>query len=129
MFCGSCPTLILTCQIKTMEVSNRQKYYLTNVNFLLMLLTCAIFRSLGDLFVDGKVIRRPQYDYSDRQQNTRTRSRPRNDRRRERIQNVDRAPIQTQRPNWAQDNAQATQQPMSMNNPTTRTQGDNSDAM
>ncbi|CAO2821985.1 unnamed protein product [Amaranthus hypochondriacus] len=76
----------------------------------------------GDLFVEGKVIRRPQYDYSDRQQNTRTRSRPRNDRRRERIQNVGRPPIQTQRPNWAQDNAQTTQQPMSMNNPTTQTQ-------
>ncbi|XP_074307105.1 multiple organellar RNA editing factor 3, mitochondrial [Silene latifolia] len=35
----------------------------------------------GDLFVDGKVIRRPEYDFSERQTNPRHRPRPRQDRR------------------------------------------------
>ncbi|KAK7387930.1 hypothetical protein VNO78_22729 [Psophocarpus tetragonolobus] len=39
----------------------------------------------GDLFVDGKVIPRPQYRYSERQP-SRNRSRPRHDRRRETMQ-------------------------------------------
>lgn len=42
----------------------------------------------GDLFVDGKVIPRPQYRYAERQ-STRSRPRPRYDRRRETMQ-VDR---------------------------------------
>ncbi|KNA13512.1 hypothetical protein SOVF_115670 [Spinacia oleracea] len=50
----------------------------------------------GDLFTNGKVMRRPQYDFSERQQNSRPRTRPRHDRRRERVQNVGRPPIQTQ---------------------------------
>ncbi|KAG6406119.1 hypothetical protein SASPL_133716 [Salvia splendens] len=40
----------------------------------------------GDLFVDGKVIHRPQYRFTERQQNTRIRSRPRHDSRRETMQ-------------------------------------------
>ncbi|XP_051152899.1 multiple organellar RNA editing factor 3, mitochondrial [Andrographis paniculata] len=47
----------------------------------------------GDLFVDGKVIHRPQYRFSDRQNNnnnSRSRPRPRYDRRREAM------PVQTQ---------------------------------
>ncbi|XP_010689774.2 multiple organellar RNA editing factor 3, mitochondrial isoform X2 [Beta vulgaris subsp. vulgaris] len=80
----------------------------------------------GDLFIDGKVIRRPQYDYSDRQQNTRTRSRPRYDKRRERVQNVGRVPIQTQPPSWSQDNTQTMQQQTSMNDTnTTQNHGNN----
>ncbi|KAL3829355.1 hypothetical protein ACJIZ3_018157 [Penstemon smallii] len=39
----------------------------------------------GDLFVDGKVIHRPQYRFSERQ-NSRNRPRPRHDRRRETMQ-------------------------------------------
>ncbi|KAF3795744.1 Multiple organellar RNA editing factor 3 [Nymphaea thermarum] len=51
----------------------------------------------GDLFIDGKVIHRPQYRYNERQQ-TRTRPRPRYDRRRETMQ-VDRR--ETIRRDWA----------------------------
>ncbi|KAL2339006.1 hypothetical protein Fmac_013452 [Flemingia macrophylla] len=50
----------------------------------------------GDLFVDGKVIPRPQYRYSERQP-SRSRPRPRHDRRRETMQ-VERSDQQ----NWSQ---------------------------
>ncbi|KAL0323427.1 UNVERIFIED_CONTAM: Multiple organellar RNA editing factor 3, mitochondrial [Sesamum angustifolium] len=52
----------------------------------------------GDLFVDGKVIHRPQYRFSERQ-NTRSRPRPRYDRRRETMQVQKREPMQ--RETWA----------------------------
>ncbi|KAL0433970.1 UNVERIFIED_CONTAM: Multiple organellar RNA editing factor 3, mitochondrial [Sesamum latifolium] len=52
----------------------------------------------GDLFVDGKVIHRPQYRFTERQ-NTRTRPRPRYDRRRETMQVQRREPMQ--RETWA----------------------------
>lgn len=51
----------------------------------------------GDLFIDGKVIHRPQYRYNERQQ-TRTRPRPRYDRRRETMQADRRGPM---RRDWA----------------------------
>lgn len=47
----------------------------------------------GDLFVDGKVIHRPQYRFNERQ-NTRSRPRPRYDRRRETMQVQRREPMQ-----------------------------------
>ncbi|CAI9779744.1 unnamed protein product [Fraxinus pennsylvanica] len=47
----------------------------------------------GDLFVDGKVIHRPQYRFNERQ-NTRNRPRPRYDRRRETMQVERREPSQ-----------------------------------
>ncbi|KAH6789441.1 plastid developmental protein DAG [Perilla frutescens var. frutescens] len=47
----------------------------------------------GDLFVDGKVIHRPQYRFTERQ-NTRSRPRPRYDRRRETMQVQRREPMQ-----------------------------------
>lgn len=47
----------------------------------------------GDLFVDGKVIHRPQFRFNERQQ-TRTRPRPRYDRRRETMQVERREPMQ-----------------------------------
>ncbi|KAJ7955146.1 Multiple organellar RNA editing factor 8, chloroplastic/mitochondrial [Quillaja saponaria] len=47
----------------------------------------------GDLFVDGKVIPRPQFRYTERQQNTRNRPRPRYDRRRETMQVERRTPM------------------------------------
>jgi len=50
----------------------------------------------GDLFVDGKVIPRPQYRYSERQP-SRSRPRPRHDRRRETM-HVERRDQQ----NWSQ---------------------------
>ncbi|KAK7363548.1 hypothetical protein VNO77_05694 [Canavalia gladiata] len=53
----------------------------------------------GDLFIDGKVIPRPQYRYSERQP-SRSRPRPRHDRRRETMQVERRDPIQRQ--NWSQ---------------------------
>ncbi|CAD5196418.1 unnamed protein product [Musa acuminata subsp. malaccensis] len=46
----------------------------------------------GDLFVDGKVIHRPQFRFTERQQ-TRTRPRPRYDRRRETMQVERREPM------------------------------------
>ncbi|ONK63349.1 uncharacterized protein A4U43_C07F14130 [Asparagus officinalis] len=55
----------------------------------------------GDLFIDGKVIHRPQFRFSERQQ-TRTRPRPRYDRRRETMQVERREPAQ--RGSWTQDN-------------------------
>ncbi|KAL3508125.1 hypothetical protein ACH5RR_033507 [Cinchona calisaya] len=59
----------------------------------------------GDLFVDGKVIHRPQYRFNERQQ-TRNRPRPRYDRRRETMQVERREPIR--REAWSQ-NQQAPQ--------------------
>ncbi|PIA61267.1 hypothetical protein AQUCO_00300654v1 [Aquilegia coerulea] len=55
----------------------------------------------GDLFVDGKVIPRPQYRIDQRQQNRGNRPRPRYDRRRETMQTEKREPMQ--RGNWAHD--------------------------
>ncbi|GFZ11432.1 plastid developmental protein DAG [Actinidia rufa] len=49
----------------------------------------------GDLFIDGKVVHRPQYWYHERQPN-RNRPRPRYDRRRETMQTVRREPLRTQ---------------------------------
>lgn len=53
----------------------------------------------GDLFVDGKVIPRPQYRYAERAP-SRNRPRPRHDRRRETMQDERRDP--NQRQNWNQ---------------------------
>ncbi|CAI8610690.1 unnamed protein product [Vicia faba] len=53
----------------------------------------------GDLFIDGKVIPRPQYRYAERQP-SKGRLRPRHDRRRETMQVERRDP--TQRQNWNQ---------------------------
>ncbi|XP_059280737.1 multiple organellar RNA editing factor 3, mitochondrial-like [Lycium barbarum] len=64
----------------------------------------------GDLFVDGKVIHRPQYRFS-QSQGTRPRPRPRYDRRRETMQVERREPIQ--RGAWA-PNQQPPAQPASI---------------
>ncbi|XP_042502173.1 multiple organellar RNA editing factor 3, mitochondrial [Macadamia integrifolia] len=53
----------------------------------------------GDLFIDGKVIHRPQFRFNERQQ-TRNRPRPRYDRRRETMQVERREPVQ--RDSWTQ---------------------------
>ncbi|KAM0962666.1 hypothetical protein TB2_021462 [Malus domestica] len=50
----------------------------------------------GDLYIDGKVIPRPQYRYNERQQQTRNRPRPRYDRRRETMQVERREPMPRQ---------------------------------
>ncbi|KAJ4722119.1 multiple organellar RNA editing factor 3, mitochondrial-like [Melia azedarach] len=68
----------------------------------------------GDLYIDGKVIHRPQYRFTDRQQNNRNRPRPRYDRRRETMQVERREPLQRQ--NWTQNQSAPMQQPTSMNN-------------
>lgn len=47
---------------------------------------------LGDLFIDGKVIHRPQFRFNERQQ-SRNRPRPRYDRRRETMPMARREPI------------------------------------
>ncbi|KAF8650002.1 hypothetical protein HU200_064164 [Digitaria exilis] len=69
----------------------------------------------GDLFVDGKVIHRPQFRFTERQQ-VRSRPRPRHDRRRETVQ-VERRetmqrgpPTQQQRPPFPQEATQNPQQ-------------------
>ncbi|XP_020086518.1 multiple organellar RNA editing factor 3, mitochondrial [Ananas comosus] len=54
----------------------------------------------GDLFIDGKVIHRPQFRFNERQ-TTRNRPRPRHDRRRETMQVERREPMQ--RGSWAQE--------------------------
>lgn len=56
------------------------------------LLTVPIHWYSGDLFIDGKVIHRPQYRF-DQNQSTRPRPRPRYDRRRETMQVERRKPI------------------------------------
>lgn len=66
---------------------------------------------LGDLFVDGKVIRRPQYTDM-RPQTSRNRPRPRYDRRRETMQVQRREGMQRQ--NMAHDQGAPAQQPTSM---------------
>ncbi|WOH13015.1 hypothetical protein DCAR_0832524 [Daucus carota subsp. sativus] len=66
----------------------------------------------GDLFVDGKVIHRPQYRYDDRQP-TRSRPRVRYDRRRESMQTERRDPMR--RDNWAQDRREPINQPTAVN--------------
>lgn len=48
---------------------------------------------LGDLFIDGKVIHRPQFRFNERQ-NVRNRPRPRYDKRRETVQVERREPMQ-----------------------------------
>ncbi|KAD6453653.1 hypothetical protein E3N88_08359 [Mikania micrantha] len=63
----------------------------------------------GDLFIDGKVIPRPQYRFPDRQQNSRPRPRPRYDKRRETMQTIRRESIQ--REGRAQDQGHNVAQP------------------
>lgn len=63
----------------------------------------------GDLFVDGKVIHRPQYWYNERQP-TRNRPRPRYDRRRETMQTQRREPFQR---TWGPNQSESTQQTVS----------------
>ncbi|KAM0010144.1 putative peptidase S8 propeptide/proteinase inhibitor I9 superfamily [Helianthus debilis subsp. tardiflorus] len=80
----------------------------------------------GDLFIDGKVIPRPQYRFTDRQQNTRPRPRPRYDKRRETMQTIRREPIQ--RDGWTQGQGQNVAQPAASRGPgqTDGSQGSNS---
>ncbi|KAL5785147.1 hypothetical protein ACOSQ2_007539 [Xanthoceras sorbifolium] len=65
----------------------------------------------GDLFVDGKVIHRPQYRFNERT-NSRNRPRPRYDRRRESMPVERREPQQRQ--SWDQGQNEPVQQPASM---------------
>ncbi|XP_020991630.1 multiple organellar RNA editing factor 3, mitochondrial [Arachis duranensis] len=69
----------------------------------------------GDLFVDGKVIPRPQYRYSERQP-TRSRPRPRHDRRRETMQVERRDPVQRQEWNQSQGGPMQQSTPMNSQN-------------
>ncbi|KAJ8766450.1 hypothetical protein K2173_022509 [Erythroxylum novogranatense] len=78
----------------------------------------------GDLFIDGKVIHRPQYWYNERQQ-TRNRPRPRYDRRREAMQVERRESMQRQ--NWGQGQAHHVQQHPSSMNGQSSTQGGGGD--
>ncbi|CAA6662032.1 unnamed protein product [Spirodela intermedia] len=62
-----------------------------------------------DLFIDGKVIHRPQFRFNERQQ-TRNRPRPRYDRRRETMQVERREPMQTGQ--WTQEQRSPSTQQM-----------------
>ncbi|KAM7278698.1 hypothetical protein ACFE04_005832 [Oxalis oulophora] len=74
----------------------------------------------GDLFVDGKVIHRPQYRVNERQP-TRSRPRPRHDRRQETMQVERRQPMPNQ--SWSQgQNPSFQQQPPAYNQNSTRSQ-------
>ncbi|XP_038906658.1 multiple organellar RNA editing factor 3, mitochondrial [Benincasa hispida] len=75
----------------------------------------------GDLFIDGKVIPRPQYRYNDRQQSGRNRPRPRYDRRRETMQVERSQPIQ--RHNWGQNQGDPLQPPPSIDGQNTSRSG------
>lgn len=76
----------------------------------LMLTRLSLSLGPGDLFVDGKVIHRPQFQFTERQQ-VRSRPRPRYDRRRETMQverreTMQRGPsTQQQRPPFSQEPA------------------------
>ncbi|KAJ9536957.1 hypothetical protein OSB04_029690 [Centaurea solstitialis] len=63
----------------------------------------------GDLFIDGKVIPRPQYRFTDRQQNSRPRARPRYDKRRETMQTIRKLPNEGQ--SWVGDQRDTVAQP------------------
>ncbi|KAK9288605.1 hypothetical protein L1049_017064 [Liquidambar formosana] len=65
----------------------------------------------GDLFIDGKVIPRPQFRFTERQQ-TRNRPRPRYDKRRATMQVIRREPMQSD--SFAQDRREPVQQPTSV---------------
>lgn len=75
----------------------------------------------GDLFIDGKVIPRPQYRYNDREPSGRNRPRPRYDRRRETMQVERRQPFQRQ--NWGRDQRDPIQPPTSMDGQNTARSG------
>ncbi|XP_021898477.1 multiple organellar RNA editing factor 3, mitochondrial [Carica papaya] len=70
----------------------------------------------GDLYINGKVIHRPQYRFNERQP-TRNRARPRYDRRRETMQVERREPMQRQ--SWNQGQTGTMQQTPSTNNQNT----------
>lgn len=76
------------------------EYFSTSFHnlFLFYLLHNLMKWCVGDLFVDGKVIHRPQYRFAERQ-NTSRRPRPRHDRRRETMQVQRSEPIATERNN------------------------------
>lgn len=71
--------------------------------------TFALF-SLGDLFVDGKVIHRPQFQFNNNRQQSRTRPRPRFDKRRETMAVERNEPMQ--RENWVQRRGEPSSRPM-----------------
>lgn len=77
--------------------------------FSLSVVLIAFWGISGDLFVDGKVIPRPQYRYSDRQP-SRSRPRPRHDRQRQTMQ-VERRDQQ----NWNQGPGGSMQPSTAMN--------------
>ena len=90
--------MFATLRIHSILLSNR---YSIGVNQpLLTTIFVFLFAILGDLFIDGKVIHRPQFRFSERQQ-TRTRPRPRYDRRRETMQVERREPMR--RGSWTQE--------------------------
>ncbi|PKA62236.1 Uncharacterized protein AXF42_Ash016028 [Apostasia shenzhenica] len=83
----------------------------------------------GDLFVDGKVIHRPQFRFNERQSSSRNRPRPRYDRRRETVQVQRREPMQGSMPqsSWqpASQETYGNQQKSSQSAPQTVSQSEN----
>lgn len=133
VFCGFCLIHILTFQTKIMEVGINfvmdvpncfynfqamlfclcisQQVVVTSKSFLLLIIYFVLPLNwcTGDLFIDGKVVHRPQYWYNERQP-TRNRPRPRYDRRRETMQTQKREPFQR---TWGPNQSESTQQTVS----------------
>lgn len=90
------------------------------LNFLIAFWSSLLLQFLnwwsGDLYINGKVIHRPQYRFNERQP-TRNRARPRYDRRRETMQVERREPMQRQ--SWNQGQTGTMQQTPSTNNQNT----------
>lgn len=85
-------------------VLNSKSFLLLIVYFVFPLNWC-----IGDLFIDGKVVHRPQFWYNERQQ-TKNRPRPRYDRRTKTMQTQRREPFQQ---TWGQNPSESMQQTVS----------------
>lgn len=127
VFCGCCLIHILMFLTKIMEVAIKtqtvifwampfwlciyRQLVLNNKSFLLLLIHSVFYLNwcIGDLFVDGKVVHRPQFWYNERQQ-TKNRPRPRYDRRTKTMQTQTREPFQR---TWGQNPSESTQQTVS----------------
>jgi hypothetical protein len=109
--------LFLICAVKiplvSLDIAGSYSLciFLKSVLHLSLILTRLSLLSLGpgDLFIDGKVIHRPQFQFTERQQ-VRSRPRPRYDRRRETMQ-VERRETMQRGPSTLQQRPQFSQEP------------------
>lgn len=87
MFSGCFRIPISMYQTKTMEVCNVSRFCLNDsvMRYDSYWIACLWLSCSGDLYIEGEVIPRPQYRFTEQRQ-TRNRYRPRYDRRRETMQ-------------------------------------------